>query len=141
MSESTTFGICILVSLIGLAIVVGIVLFGVHIFGLHRRKYPFDHPWFDHIFHLWEKNGGRANLPRYISDSYAEYLQRRNEFWTSYGQVLIAVFILIVITILLLTKSISAEAGLPILSGISGFVIAKGVSIGKTSSPPERDNQ
>lgn len=55
-----------------------------------------------------------------------EFLERRNEFWTTYGQMIICIFIVAVLSILLLTKTITAEAGLPILSAISGFAIAKG---------------
>jgi len=80
------------------------------------------------------KNGVRYNLPRYVTEIFSELLERRNEFWTSYGQLIIATLIIIVLTILLLTKTITAEAGLPILSAISGFAIAKGVASGRSSS-------
>ena len=54
-------------------------------------------------------------------------------FWNSYSQLILSVFIAYVITILLLTAAISAEeAGLPILSAIAGFAIAK--------SPSQRNN-
>lgn len=55
-----------------------------------------------------------------------EFLEKRNEFWTYYGQIIICIFIVAILAILLLTGKISAEAGLPILSAISGFAIAKG---------------
>jgi len=135
--ETTLLWICVLVSLVGLLSILSIVFFGVHMWGFFKRKlFPFDHPFVEHILHWCEKNGRRPNLPRYLSDSYSEYLQRRNEFWTSYGQIVIAALIIIVLSILLLTRTISAEAGLPILSGISGFAIAKSVSISKTGSTP-----
>lgn len=60
------------------------------------------------------------------------------ELWTTYGQILVSLFIVTVLTILLLTKTISSEAGLPILSAISGFAIAKGVPPFRT--PPEPKN-
>lgn len=69
-----------------------------------------------------------------LIDFYAEHFERRNEFWTIYGQVVIAIFIALILAILLITKTISAEAGLPILSAISGFAIAKGSNAGKTST-------
>jgi len=78
-----------------------------------------------------------GDVPGHLAESYAEYLQRRNEFWTAYGQVLLAVLIVTVLAILLLTKAISAEAGLPILSGISGFAIAKGVSSARMINVPK----
>lgn len=61
---------------------------------------------------------------------------------TNSGQFVTAILIIIVLSILLLTKTISAEAGLPILSGVSGFTIAKGVSGFKTTiSPPEHPQE
>lgn len=77
------------------------------------------------------------NIPRHLAESYAAFLQRRNEFWTAYGQVLLAVLIVTILAILLLTKAISAEAGLPIPSGVSGFAIAKGVSSARTVNVPQ----
>ena len=66
--------------------------------------------------------------------------ERRNEFWTMYGQILIAIFLILALTILLLTKSIKEEAGLPILSAISGFAIAKGASIRSNNNPNKNSN-
>ncbi|MBI5352674.1 MAG: hypothetical protein HZB50_08575 [Chloroflexi bacterium] len=63
----------------------------------------------------------RHALTEYFNDS-------RITFWIAYGQIILAVLLIIVLAILILTKSISAEAGLPILSGISGFAIAKGAN-------------
>lgn len=52
-------------------------------------------------------------------------LERRNELWAAHAQLLVAVLVAVLLTVLLLTRVISAEAGLPILSGISGFALAK----------------
>jgi uncharacterized membrane protein YhaH (DUF805 family) len=140
MSESNIFWICILVSVIGIVAIGGIIYFGLYLFRSVRAHSVFDHPFLDHVFHLWEKSGIRPNLPKYLADSFSDFLERRNEFWTTYGQVIIAALVIIVLTLLLLTKTISAEAGLPILSGISGFAVAKGVSAGRSASagPEER---
>ena len=62
----------------------------------------------------------------------------------TYGQTTVAVLLLIVVTVLLLTKTINPDAGLPILSGIAGFAIAKttGSPRGVPSAPPEsRENR
>jgi hypothetical protein len=134
------FWACVLVSLIGLVVIAGVVWFG---FVLSRHQFekwfPGRHPFWEEIIHHHLMNSPRTydDIPRYLHDSYTEYLQRRNEFWTSYGQVLIAVLIVIVLSILLMTKTISAEAGLPILSGVSGFAIAKGVAAGRGLSMPQ----
>jgi hypothetical protein len=52
-------------------------------------------------------------------------LQKIGEIWAIYGQIVLAILIVFTIALLLLTKTISAEAGLPILSAISSFAIAK----------------
>ncbi len=139
MIDNFVFWACILVSLVGLVVIAGIIWFG---FVLSRyrfdKRFPGDPIWYEFIHRYLEKTPhSYDDIPRYIHDSYTEYLQRRNEFWTAYGQILIAVLIVIVLSILLMTKTISAEAGLPILSGISGFAIAKGVSAGKSLSFPQ----
>lgn len=139
LSEPNLFWICIIVSAVGVVAIGGIIYFGIYLFSTGRARSIFDHPFLDHAFHLWEKSGIRPNLPKYLADSFGDFLERRNEFWTTYGQVIIAALVIIVLTLLLLTKTISAEAGLPILSGISGFAVAKGVSAGRSSSSGPED--
>jgi hypothetical protein len=81
-----------------------------------------------------------TSLGALIGSAYAEHLSRRNEFWTTSGQVTVAILLLIVVTVLLLTRTIEADAGLPILAGIAGFAIAKGTnsSSGSPIKFPER---
>lgn len=139
MIDNIIFWACILVILVGLVVIAGIIWFGFALSRHHFDKRFPDHPFWHELFHHYLNNPNMLHdeIPRYIYDGYTEYLQRRNEFWTAYGQVLIAVLIVIVLSILLMTKTISAEAGLPILSGISGFAIAKGVAAGKSLSMPQ----
>src|SRR5437867_465574 len=111
MSESSIFWICILVTVVGIVAIGGIIYFGLVLFRSIHARSIFDHPFLDHIFHLWDKSGIRPNLPKYLSESFSDFLERRNEFWTTYGQVIIAALVIIVLTLLLLTKTISAEAG------------------------------
>ena len=54
-----------------------------------------------------------------------QFLTKRNELWTFFGQFVLSAFVIAVIAILLLARIISAEAGLPILDGIGGFAIGK----------------
>lgn len=56
-----------------------------------------------------------------------EYLEKRNRFWELFGQVALSVVVAALLTVLLLTKTIEADAGLPILSAIVAFVVGKGV--------------
>lgn len=66
----------------------------------------------------------------------ALYLENRASFFVAFGQILIAITLIVVLTVLLLTRTISAEAGLPILSAIAGFAIAKGASVARTNALP-----
>ena len=145
MNDEYIFWICIIVSIIGLAIIIGLILFGMVIMRVKLFKNINNEYFIDKfLFHWLDNNQNRLNnIPQHFENAYTEYLQRRNEFWTSYGQIIIAILIAIILCILLLTKSISAEAGLPILSAISGFAIAKGVSSSKSVNLPQekRNNE
>ncbi len=140
MNENEVVIISLLVSMLGLIVIAGIVWFGYILARISRKSMTLTgNPALDEIFAEWVKQGSGSSddLPRIAYESYAEYLQRRNEFWTAYGQVLLAVLIVVVLTVLLITQTITAEAGLPILSGISGFAIAKGISATKSSGLPQ----
>jgi len=134
MSEQNILWLSLAIIAIGLGCVGAIVFFGMYLFKGKESYALFEHPFFHRSMEYWEKNGVRYNLPRYVTEIFSELLERRNEFWTSHGQLIIATQIIIVLTILLLTKTITAEAGLPILSAISGFAIAKGVTSGRSGS-------
>ena len=60
----------------------------------------------------------------------------QNEFGTTLGQVVVAIVIVVILSILLLTKAISAEAGLPNLSEISKFAITEEASGARSISIP-----
>lgn len=136
MSENATLWFSLLVAGLGVLAIGAIMFFG---FVLTRqwlwRRVP-GPDVLEWLFqHVPPDRRYSEQLPRCVAEAYAEHLQRRNEFWTTYGQVVIAALIMVVLSILLLTKAISAEAGLPILSGISGFAIAKGVAAGRGIAP------
>lgn len=136
MSSDQIFWLCIIVLITGMALILGIVWFGRRIFG--DSQYDF---WgLARFLDFWQSQNIRPNLPRYFVDALTESLQRRNEFWMTYGQIVVSVLIIVILTLLLLTKAISAEAGLPLLSAVSGFAIAKGVNSNRSSSPaPDRE--
>ena len=130
------FWLCVLTVAIGVAVVWAIVWFGRRIFSDGQHEF-----WgLARFIDFWRQQNIRPNLPRYFVDALAESLQRRNEFWITYGQVILSTLIIIILSILLLTKTVSAEAGLPLLSAVSGFAIAKGVNSNRSpSSGPDRD--
>ena len=70
--------------------------------------------------------------------SIADFREKRNEFWNIYGQLSLSIFIVTILAILMLSGTIDPDAGLPILSGVSGFAIAKGVSTARSNREPSR---
>lgn len=114
----------IIISVVSIGVSAGIFFLGRFLFNRSSYSDKFHH-LFEYIF---SKSLNQNNAMKQLSNVHSECLERRNEFWTVYGQVILAIFIVFALSILLLTKTISAEAGLPILSGISGFAIAKGVT-------------
>lgn len=70
-----------------------------------------------------------------FSEIYRSYLRERNDFWDKYGQILVAIVIIVVLAVLLLARVISPESGLPILSGVGGYAIAKSSNLSTTNRP------
>ena len=132
------FILAVLVLAVGLTFLFGLYRFGLALFGsesagfmrelreflMHFGPDPARYQWWVDGFTTWHQN----------------YLQKRNDFWEHYGQVALAVLIVIVLAVLLLTKVISAEAGLPILSAVAGFAIAKSSAGGGTTTRREPPN-
>jgi hypothetical protein len=114
--------------LFGASIIAGVVWFGLRVF---YERWGYSHPLIEHFMERWMQ-GPRAPrveaAAQVVADSVSNYRERRNEYWTTYGQIILSIFIVALLTVLLLTKTINADAGLPILSGISGFAIAKTVN-------------
>jgi hypothetical protein len=76
---------------------------------------------------------------------YAEFvsdvLAKREIFWTLLIQSTISLVVVVFIAILLLLRTVTAEAGLPILAAFGGAAISRGVSSVRTRSriePPPR---
>lgn len=137
LGTNEIFLLCLLVATAGVGVIIAIAWFGNRIFG----KSQYDFWGLERFLSFWTDQNIRPNIPRYFLDALTESLQRRNEFWITYGQIITSTLIIVILTILLLTKTISAEAGLPLLSAVTGFAIAKGVNGSNRSSAPgpERD--
>ncbi len=129
------FWLVIVVSALGLLVVGAVVFFAWKAFSDDSRGFVNYERYLDFL----STHKIRSNLPVYIKEAYSDYLQKRNEFWSTYGQVVVAIFIVIILAILMLTKTITAEAGLPILSAVSGFAIAKGINSSKNSPANPND--
>lgn len=132
---SVRFILAVLVLVVGLLFLFGLYRFGTTLFGhqstdLFRELREFitdkyGYQWWSESLSTWHQS----------------YLEKRNDFWEHYGQVALAVLIVVVLAVLLLTKTISAEAGLPILSAVAGFAIAKTNSTSTSNRRPEPPNR
>lgn len=116
MDSQQILWIVIIVVGFGLAALWSVFKFGSSLFS---RFFAQDWPEF------FAHHGSQYIPARSVVDLITDFRERRNDFWLAYGQIVIALSIAVLLTVLLLTKTISAEAGLPILSAISGFAIAK----------------
>ena len=128
--EPSIFWTIGLISFISIATLLCFVVFGFVLNKKFREEYniiDLANQWFIRL-------PPRSFDPSFFSNMMDELLNRRNEFWMLYGQFILSLFVIVCVTILLLTGVISAEAGLPILSGIGGFAIGKGISGGRTST-------
>jgi hypothetical protein len=78
---------------------------------------------------IYRKNTDYLQILTQIKDLYEQIVKKRNDFFQIYCQTILAIFVVFIIALLLLTKTISAEAGLPIITGIVAFVIGKSNTI------------
>jgi hypothetical protein len=68
----------------------------------------------------------------------ADFMERRNEFWSILCQVAVVLVTILLLTVLLLSDKISAEAALPIMSGLGSFVIGKNITAAKNKGNHEK---
>jgi type IV secretory pathway TraG/TraD family ATPase VirD4 len=71
-------------------------------------------------------------------EAHGDFLEKRNDFLFGFGQIIIIGVIIIVLAVLLLLEKISPEAGLPIISALSGFAIAKTTGTARTRTESEQ---
>lgn len=85
--------------------------------------------WFEKLWRVrindTQRQVDRQTALEEFSNIYRSYLRERNDFWDKYGQVLVAIIVAVILAVLLLMNAISPEVGLPILSGVAGYAIAK----------------
>ena len=129
-----------------------IAIFGIFQFGLKIYFHKFSDFW-DRINFIVEellihRGRGKSNdlhlSSQLLQESLESFLERRNKFWELFGQIALSVVVITIVAVLLLSKTIDADAGLPILSAIVAFVIGKGIDTkGKNrslSGSPKDDN-
>lgn len=78
MNETLIFYLCILVGIVGLAVVSVIIWFGRNIFAFQVESRFLNHPMWHELLHRHLKEGfPHDDIPRQLTESYSEYLQRR----------------------------------------------------------------
>jgi hypothetical protein len=141
---SEAFWLSILVVVLGLA-TIGLLVF----FGLKRKEPDFSSVIQRYVNFLlqmvmeptWKSQPPQDPWPfassvlPFLVAAHEEEVSRRNEFWSLLVQMGLSMGVIVVITILLLVKAIAPDAGLPILSGVGGFAIGKGVQASRAASP------
>lgn len=120
---SARFTLAVLVLLVGVLLSLGLYRFGMALFRFETSGF-IQSLWAE-LQVLAQRSGQSPRFADRASTWYEDYLEKRNAFWAQFGEVALAVLIVVVLTVLLLSKAISPEAGLPILSGVAGFAIAK----------------
>jgi ABC-type glycerol-3-phosphate transport system permease component len=136
---SFRFILAVLLLIVGLLFLFGLFRFGTTLFETRSSRLLDE-------LREFLRHGPGPDLRRYrwwtdsLSNWYQTYLEKRNDFWEHYGQVALAVLIVVVLAVLLLAKVISAEAGLPILSAVAGFAIAKTSGSSTNNRRPELPN-
>ena len=135
---SLRFVLAVLVLVVGLLFLFGLYRFGTTLF--HGQSSNLFAELRDFLMHFGPDTRRSQWWADGLSNWHQQYLEKRNAFWEHYGQVALAVLIVVVLAVLLLSKTISAEAGLPILSAVAGFAIAKTSSTSSSVRRPEPPN-
>jgi hypothetical protein len=91
------------------------------------------HPHIIEMMHMTrhDPNLYAAWVARYLDlcgDLIPDTFSKRQNFWTTYIQFSLSLLVVVFITVLLLLKIVSAEAGLPILAALGGAAISQGIS-------------
>jgi len=135
------YGLALLVLFLGGGFLFGLFRFGAKLFGDQA------HDMWQDVREVLHHFGPDHRRYRIWIDTLTNWnqvrLEKRNDFWEQYGQVALAILIVVVLAVLLLVKAISAEAGLPILSAVAGFAIAKTNASGGAArrTTPTNDNE
>ena len=107
-----------------------LTLAGVTAFGWNK----FKQIWKDNNFICEPKNEGGCNKQQFcdtLKEVNADFLERRNEFWFGYGQIVVIVVVVTVLAVLLILEKVSSEAALPVIAGLGSFVLGKGIKSAK----------
>ena len=140
MNESIILWAIILVVVVTSLVIISIFCFGKFLF--NQRIFESQKNLMNEsVMTALEKTNYTISLFRSLNNILRDFDEKRNDFWTIYGQIIICLFIICIIALLLLTKVISPEAGLPILSAISGFAIAKGSTVKNNPNDNINDNR
>jgi len=120
--------VVILVISFGVIAIVGSIFFGMYkLKGLCNDIFLIDG---EDIVELCKNDTSCKTLKEMNTD----YLERRNEFWCIFVQIIIILFILTVLTVLLILEKVTPEAAIPVMAGLASFVAGKGIANAKTNN-------
>ena len=128
----------------GVLIVASMFVFGLRVY--NHRLDDGIHFLIEHLIHRFESTNQKPTSDwKFFFEAWDDLLRRRNKFWELFGQVALSVVVTVIVAVLLLTETIRADAGLPILSAVVAFVIGKGIDgqgrgpTGTPTAPPDSD--
>ena len=107
-----------------------LTLAGVTAFGWRKLK----RTWKDGVCICQPENEGPCNKQVHcdtLKEINADFLERRNEFWIGYGQIVVIVVVVTVLAVLLILGKVSSEAALPVIAGLGSFALGKGIQSAK----------
>ena len=126
----------------GVLIVASLFAFGLRVY--NHRLDDETHFAIDRLLHWFDRTDQKPTFDwKFFWAAWDDMLRRRNKFWELFGQVALSVVVTVIVAVLLLTKTIEADAGLPILSAVVAFVIGKGIDgqgrgpAGTPTTPPD----
>lgn len=123
--ENAIFFILIL---LGSGLTATFFIFLIARFILKNKQQTMSTEQLESMINYFEKVGMKSNPLWHLANAEAESLQRRNEFLATYTQTIVAVLIVVVLSVLMISEIVEPQAGLPIISAISGYILAKNIS-------------
>ena len=126
MNENQLYWLSLFNLLLCALLCLGVSYLAFYIMRWIRYRY-LEPKYIDHLIHDLAHEGrfSQREVLDYVTHNMSDYRERRNKFWTTFGQILLSIFIVSVLTVMMLAKIIEPDAGLPILSGYQALLLPK----------------
>jgi len=133
----------VFVGFLGVGIVIAIVLFDRFLIRHYLPRLGISN-FLEEQLGEWIRDARRRGVvpdQATIAGLAEQFLTKRNELGTIFGQYVLSAFVIVVVAILLLAQVITAEAGLPILTAVAGFAIGKASTGARSLLPTSKQRQ